>query len=383
METSENNRLVRRLVAAGAASLGVAALLAVAAVQNRTLTERRLSGGAGIAPRPTQPPAALNFVVVGLGAFRGLAAEALWVRADRLQMEGRYFELVQLANWITCLDPYASEAWVYNAWNLSYNISALMLRHEDRLRWVFHGIRLLRDEALLWNPGDAQLCRELAWLYLNKVGSDLDEAAPRYRQSLATEAAPLLGPEGGFPVSAAGREAILGAFRLDAARVSAIEAQTGPLDWRAAESHALYWAWAGMERAADTAERFKSRRLACHALMALYARGRLAAGEAPGGAFRPSPNPDVLPALLRLLEAHYTASPTPATRRLYGTHLLHALRKADAAGDAAQRKQHYERLLKIAAEGYMLPSLDVLLRQNAPGADFLAPRHRHEQTNTP
>jgi hypothetical protein len=377
MEKPDILRSLRRPVGPALAALGVAALLAFASVQNRALAERRRTGGAGIAPRPSEPPPALAFVVVGLGAFRGLAAEALWLRADRLQWEGRYFELVQLSNWITSLDPYAADAWAYNAWNLAYNISAMMLRPEDRVRWVWHGLRLLRDDALAWNPGDAQLCRELAWLYLNKIGGDLDEAAPDYRRFLAAEAAPLFGPDGAFPAAGPARDAVCGAFKLDASRVAAIEAQTGPLDWRTAASHALYWAWSGMETAPDPSERFKCRRLACHALMALY-------GRDPALSDAVSPNPAVLPALLDLLAKQYAASPSSTTRRLYGFHLLHALRSAAAAGDTAGRDRYYEALRRIAAHGYSLPPVDALLQPEVPLDDFLAPlRQRPAPGHTP
>jgi hypothetical protein len=366
MEKSDIIRSVRPLACSVLAGLGVASLLAFASVQNHALAERRRTGGAGIAPRPSEPPPALAFVVVGLGAFRGLAAEALWLRADRLQWEGRYFELVQLSSWITSLDPYAADAWVYNAWNLSYNISAMMLRPEDRVRWVWHGLRLLRDDALAWNPGDAQLCRELAWLYLHKIGGAIDEAGPAYRQFLATETAPVFGPAGAFPVDGFARDAASAVFKLDASRVAVIEAQTGPLDWRTPESHALYWAWSGMTHAADPTERFKCRRLACHALMALHGRDPTLSGLA-------DPNPAVLPALLHLLEQQYVDFPSSTTRRLYGFHLLHALRKAADAGDTEQRDRYYEQLLGIAGTGYSLPPVDTLLQPDVPLDDFLAP----------
>jgi len=380
MEQPDTNpRFFRRFARAALAGLGVVALLTFAAVQNRALAESRRRGGAGIAPRPSEPPPALTFVVVGLGAFRGLAAEALWFRADTLQWEGRYFELVQLANWITSLDPYATDAWVYNAWNLAYNISAMMRRPEDRVRWVWHGLRLLRDEALLWNPGDAQLCRELAWLYLNKVGGSLDTAAPLYRRTLSEEADPFLGPDGAFPASVPARAAIRDAFKLEAARVAAIEAQTGALDWRAAESHALYWAWLGMTSAVDPVERYKCRRLACHALMALYAQDPNAPeADAPGVAPRATPHPAVLPALLHLLKRQYDESPTSSARRLYGIHLLHALRHADAAGDTARREGYYGDLLRLAAAGYSLPPLDVLVQPGVPLHNFLEPLPQRE-----
>ena len=134
--------------------------------------------------------------MAGLGGFRGVVAEVLWFRAHRLQEAGRYLELVQLADWLTMLDPHASEAWVYNAWNLAYNVSVMMARPEDRLRWVQNGIALLRDDGLRFNPREARLYRELAWFYQNKVGDALDTAHLAYKFHLAGQLAPCVNADG-------------------------------------------------------------------------------------------------------------------------------------------------------------------------------------------
>ena len=42
---------------------------------------------------------------MALGGFRGLLADILWIRAISLQEQGKYFELVQLADWIQKLQP--------------------------------------------------------------------------------------------------------------------------------------------------------------------------------------------------------------------------------------------------------------------------------------
>ena len=77
------------------------ALVVLAAWQNRRLTAIRRAGLPEAPAYAIRVPPLLTFVTVGLGGFRGMAAEVLWARADRLQDEGRYLELVQLADgWI-------------------------------------------------------------------------------------------------------------------------------------------------------------------------------------------------------------------------------------------------------------------------------------------
>jgi len=53
------------------------------------------------------------------GTFRGLAADILWMRADKLKEEGKYYELHQLAKWICTLAPRFATVWSFQAWNMS------------------------------------------------------------------------------------------------------------------------------------------------------------------------------------------------------------------------------------------------------------------------
>ena len=121
-----------------------------------------------------------DLVIAGLGGFRGIIAEVVWFRADRLQDEGRYSEMAQLANILTTLEPHTPEVWAYAAWNLAYNISVMMPTAEDRWRWVEASLKLLRDDGLRLNPGSPDLHREIAWLFLAKIGGSVDEASGVY-----------------------------------------------------------------------------------------------------------------------------------------------------------------------------------------------------------
>ena len=60
-------------------------------------------------------PPLVAFTTVALGGFRGLIADALWLRVTRLQEEGRYFEIVQLSDWITKLEPHFTPVWGFHA----------------------------------------------------------------------------------------------------------------------------------------------------------------------------------------------------------------------------------------------------------------------------
>ena len=132
-------------------------------------------------------PPLVAFTTMALGSFRGLIADLLWLRAASLQQDKNYFEMVQLASWITKLQPRFAGATAYLAWNMAYNISVTCSLWQDRWYWVWEGIKLIRDEALLYNPGASRLYWELAVIFQQKMGNVLDNASYYYKARLATE----------------------------------------------------------------------------------------------------------------------------------------------------------------------------------------------------
>ena len=201
------------------------------------------------------PSPAAEMIVAGLGGFRGIVAEVVWFRADRLQDEGRYAELAQLSAWLTFLEPHTPEVWAYSAWNLAYNISVSMPTPQDRWRWVEAGIRLLRDDGLRLNPQDPVLHRELAWMFLLKLGGSLDEAGAYYRSEWKKQV------EG---LRAAGRLSEIG---LDETRMAAIDAEYGKQDWTDPLATALYWGVRGLELSKTDDRRRELRQIVYQALM--------------------------------------------------------------------------------------------------------------------
>ncbi|MCQ2388301.1 MAG: hypothetical protein MJ138_01150 [Kiritimatiellae bacterium] len=175
-----------------------------------------------------------NFLVAGLGGFRGILAEFTWFRADRLQDEGRYTELAQLANVLTSLEPHTPEVWSYAAWNLAYNISVMMPTASDRWRWVLSGLKLLRDDGIRLNPASPELHCELSNLFLFKIGGTADEAAPLYRE------------EWKKIVREARAKNDWASLKMDASLMDYLDAEYGRQDWEDPKAHALYWAHLGM-----------------------------------------------------------------------------------------------------------------------------------------
>jgi len=191
------------------------------------------------AQRPIAAPALAESAFAAFGALRSIAAEVVWFRADRLQDAGRYVELAQLASALTAMEPHTPEVWSYAAWNLAYNVSVMMPTHEDRWRWIEAAMRLLRDEGLAYNPGDPELCRELAWLFELKMGANIDAAAATYRRKWAAIV---------DDVRARGAWEEL---KMSPLKMRLIEQKLGMDDWCDPCLSAIYWALEGLERATD------------------------------------------------------------------------------------------------------------------------------------
>ena len=227
------------------AALVAALLLAAAAGQ---LALRRA--------RPESAPALAEGALAALGGLRSIAAEVVWFRADRLQEEGRYVELAQLASVLAHLEPHTPEVWSYAAWNLAYNVSVMMPDAESRWRWVEAAISLLRDEGLRINPRSREIMRELAWLFQLKIGGNLDSAALAYRRIWREK------------IDDVRRRGAWDELAMDPAEMKAVERETGFDDWGDPMLSAIYWARRG--GFAEIARQAS----------AIYARGRAGASSA-------------------------------------------------------------------------------------------------------
>ena len=97
-------------------------------------------------PLENAPPL-VAFTSVALGGFRGLLADYLWLRSGQMQEQGKYYEMVQLADWIVKLQPRFTSAHAFLAWNMAYNVSVTYTDKQDRWRWVKRGCNLTIQSA--------------------------------------------------------------------------------------------------------------------------------------------------------------------------------------------------------------------------------------------
>ena len=275
------------------ALIAIGLLFGVSFGQTRLNRDRETLGLTRLKPLENAPPV-LAFTTVALGGFRGLIANVLWIRATELQDEGKYFEMVQLADWITKLQPHFTAVWNNLAWNMSYNISVKFAEYSDRWLWVQRGIELLRDQALQYNPEEPLLYRELAWHFQHKMGADMDDANLYYKVQWARAMNEVLGTRPNYEelrhpttLEATNRLRMLTQkYKMDPVKMQEIDSVYGPFEWRLPEAHSVYWAKLALDKLATGKAKPEDLMMLRRSIyqsmqMALY-RGRLIQGSFGG-----------------------------------------------------------------------------------------------------
>jgi hypothetical protein len=80
-----------------------------------------------------------------LASFRGPLICLLWWDATELQMKHEFQDLEVRYQSLTKLQPHFTSPWVYQAWNMAYNVSVEFDRVEDKYFWISQGIRWLAE----------------------------------------------------------------------------------------------------------------------------------------------------------------------------------------------------------------------------------------------
>jgi hypothetical protein len=115
--------------------------------------------------------AAMNLALLG---FRGMAANVLWMEAERQKNHKDWDGMLATSEQIVHLQPHFVKIWDFNGWNLAYNVSAEWDAVSDRYFWVKEG-----GKFLMKGVGRNQRSPDLRWyvgrIYGPKIGLS-DEA---------------------------------------------------------------------------------------------------------------------------------------------------------------------------------------------------------------
>jgi hypothetical protein len=103
--------------------------------------------------------ATMNLVLLG---FRGLATSVLWWDLDQYKDTKNWAQMRATTESIILLQPHFQKVWIYNGWNLAYNVSAEWDDVKDRYYWVKEGAKFYKRGTqrnaklpeLYWYTGD-------------------------------------------------------------------------------------------------------------------------------------------------------------------------------------------------------------------------------------
>ncbi len=101
--------------------------------------------------------------------MRGIAANLLWSRANEYKMKKDWTNLSATLEQLVKLQPNFISVWRFQAWNLSYNVSAEFDDYRDRYHWVIRGINFLMD-GTEWNDQQPRLQWDIGWFIAQKIG---------------------------------------------------------------------------------------------------------------------------------------------------------------------------------------------------------------------
>ncbi len=110
--------------------------------------------------------ATMRYTTLGL---RGLAACILWEKSNTYKMKKDWVNLAATLNQISKVEPHYVNVWRFQAWNLSYNVSASFDDYRERYRYVLRGVDFLQD-GLRHNQNEPMLVWDVGWYISNKIG---------------------------------------------------------------------------------------------------------------------------------------------------------------------------------------------------------------------
>jgi hypothetical protein len=105
---------------------------------------------------------------LSLTGLRGLASCILWMNAIERQKKNQWDELEILVNSITKLQPHFVTPWLFQSWNLSYNVAVRCDRPRDKYFYITRGMQLLA-EGERQNQDQPELRFSMGTYYQQKI----------------------------------------------------------------------------------------------------------------------------------------------------------------------------------------------------------------------
>lgn len=137
--------------------------------QSRTLDLRELEQG--------DPEVEGTFVRLALTGSNGFMVTYLWHMAQEKQKRNDFHEMEEMIRIVTRLQPHFIAPWIFQSWNIAYNVSVEMQGSGDMYHYIARGIDLLaegeRRNSHIYEGrriGSPDMRKEIGFYYMNKFG---------------------------------------------------------------------------------------------------------------------------------------------------------------------------------------------------------------------
>jgi hypothetical protein len=118
---------------------------------------------------------------LGLAGMRGLAVTSLWLTAIERMKRHEWSELESAVQSLTKLQPHYISPWLFQSWNLAFNVSVECDRSRDKYFYITRGIELLAEgerrnsgnkdpDPDLRSPGNPEMRHYVGFYYQLKIG---------------------------------------------------------------------------------------------------------------------------------------------------------------------------------------------------------------------
>jgi hypothetical protein len=106
---------------------------------------------------------------LALTGSRGFVVTGLWLSAIEKQKRNDFHEFEQRVQMVTKLQPNFITPWIFQSWNIAYNVSVEMQGSGDMYYYIARGIELLADGERR-NKRSPDMRYQIAFYYQNKFG---------------------------------------------------------------------------------------------------------------------------------------------------------------------------------------------------------------------
>lgn len=127
----------------------------------------------------------IDFPILVLGGFRGPLVMGLWIKAEAEKNDQQWWNVKTYHEIIAHLQPNFPSVYVFNAWNLAYNLSVQWHELESKYQWALDGARYAQKGVWI-NPDSPDIMFQLADIYGQKLGRAMPERL-FYRQRFAQD----------------------------------------------------------------------------------------------------------------------------------------------------------------------------------------------------